>query len=137
MYSLREVHYWISFIENVASRVLSRSRVIVVGSHVDVAREKRQDLERKCREITRVGEEYLGRVVFSEIVTLDCRKLGGEGLTSLLSVLGHACLAVQEDSRANISWYCLILSFLQEKVIAVACTIRELSSHISSSKAYL
>ena len=130
---LREVHYWISFIENEASRVLSRSRVIVVGSHVDVVREKRQNLERKCREITRVGKEYLGRGVFGGIVTLDCCKLGGEGLRFLLSILGSACHDVRENSRADISLYChMPLSFLQKRVKAAACTIREFSSHIYS-----
>ena len=135
---LRETHYWVSFIQNESSMVLHRSRVVIVASHADIAQEKKQNLEKKCREISQVGLERLGEDIFSGIVPLDCRKLGGDGLVNLLLVLSQVCKNVRDNQSADVSWYCHMLhSFLESMTSTVACTIEELSTQISASNAYL
>ena len=135
---LREVHYWLSFIQNESSLVLQRSSVILVASHADVALEEKQNLTRKCREISQIGSERLGEDVFGGVMPLDCRKLGGDGLVHMLSVLSQVCKSVRDNQKSDISWYCHMLhSFLETTTTTVACTINELSSQISSSETYL
>ena len=135
---LREVHYWLSFIQNESSLVLQKSNVILVASHADLAQEQKQNLSRKCREISQIGLERLGEDIFSGVMPLDCRKLGGDGLVDLLTVLGQVCKTVRDNQKSDISWYCHMLhSFLETTTTTVACTIDELSSQISASETYL
>ena len=109
------LYYWINFIENCCARP---SHIIIVGSHIDkLSPQKKADMELFT---TRIAERAIRKQHFQGYIGLDCRRPGGENVTTFTSLLSESCRQVVDRSD-SISFYCHVqYSFLRDlKMVAV------------------
>ena len=112
------LYYWINFIENCCARLTKPSHIIIVGSHIDeLSPQKKADVE---SFITRIAEHAIRKQHFQGYISLDCRRPGGENVTTFTSLLSECCRQVVDRSD-SISFYCHVqYSFLRDlKMVAV------------------
>ena len=108
----KHLQQWLTIVTNEVHKALKQCHIIVVASHVDkmtdtVTKKRRQsELQQIIRERcdTHVSIEYL-----------DCRKLGGSSIDSLLSNLSSACQSIRNTSGRNLSLYCHMMYGLLEE----------------------
>ena len=107
----RHLRQWLMIVTNEVHKALNECHIIVVVSHVDemtdtVTKKRRQfELQQIIRErYDHVSIEYL-----------DCRRLGGSGVSSLFNKLSSACQSIRNTSGRNLSLYChMMYSLLEE-----------------------
>ena len=112
------LYYWINFIENCCARLTKPSHIIIVGSHIDkLSPQQKADME---SFITRIAERAIRKQHFQGYIGLDCRRPGGENVTTFTSLLSESCRQVVDRSD-SISFYCHVqYSFLRDlKMVAV------------------
>ena len=110
--AIKHLQQWLTIVTNEVHKALNQCHIIVVVSHVDkmtdtVTKKRRQsELQQIIRERcdTHVSIEYL-----------DCRKLGGSSIDSLLSNLSSACQSIRNTSGRNLSLYCHMMYGLLEE----------------------
>ena len=108
----KHLQQWLTIVTNEVNKALKQCHIIVVASHVDkmtdtVTKKRRQsELQQIIRERcdTHVSIEYL-----------DCRKLGGSSIDSLISNLSNACQSIRNTSGKNLSLYCHMMYGLLEE----------------------
>ena len=112
------LYYWINFIENCCARLTKPSHIIIVGSHIDkLSPQKTADMG---SFITRIAEHAIRKQHFQGYIGLDCRRPGGENITTFTFLLSESCRQVVDRSD-SISFYCHVqYSFLRDlKMVAV------------------
>ena len=112
------LYYWINFIENCCARLTKPSHIIIVGSHIDkLSPQKKADME---SFITRIAKHAIRKQHFQGYIGLDCRRPGGENVTTFTSLLSESCRQVVDRSD-SISFYCHVqYSFLRDlKMVAI------------------
>ena len=112
------LYYWINFIENCCARLTKPSHIIIVGSHIDkLSPQKKADMK---SFITRIAEHAIRKQRFQGYIGIDCRRPGGENVTTFTSLLSKSCRQVVDRSD-SISFYCHVqYSFLRDlKMVAV------------------
>ena len=112
------LYYWINFIENCCARLTKPSHIIIVGSHIDkLSPQMKANME---SFITRIAEHAIRKQHFQGYIGLDCRRPGGENVTTFTSLLSDSCRQVVDRSD-SISFYCHVqYSFLRDlKMVAV------------------
>ena len=123
-----ELIYWWMFINNHSKRA-TVPHVILVGSHKDIVKERRGDVEKTMKQITDIVRDIPVSFQFdhSKAFPLDCRKLVSRGLTALLTQLKLTCKTLRQT--ADIDLHCHILkTFLTTNFhSSVACEVSEIS----------
>ena len=122
----QQLHYWLNFIDSALSKTISKSCLIVIGSHADLL--SKDQLQSKSAFITNLVQRRVNRQEFMGFVTVDCRKIDAAGTREFISLL-HKSQQVITARAPSLSYYChLLYAFLQE--ISV-CTLQELVSELS------
>uniref|UniRef100_A0A1X7TKI5 Uncharacterized protein n=1 Tax=Amphimedon queenslandica TaxID=400682 RepID=A0A1X7TKI5_AMPQE len=106
---VKQLHQWLTVVRNEAQKALNQCHIIVIVSHVD---EILNPFEKKRRK------EEIQEIIVREkcdSVFLDCRKLGGSGVDSLLKILCIACESIRSTSGRNLSLYCHMMYGLLEE----------------------
>ena len=102
---------WQMFIKNLRSE--NAHRVIVVASHIDCipASESRARYKQLLQCIDSKDS------MFSDLVTLNCRKLDGDKLVSFIKILSNECDLIRNNfTTRKMNLYChLLYPFLQQK----------------------
>ena len=80
---VKELHFYLSFIDHRCGTAASRSKVVIVGSHADVAMQSPEKYEKVCKTMKSVSKERYGDSLFA-VVGLDCRQLSSDGLDQLV-----------------------------------------------------
>ena len=124
----KHLQQWLTIVTNEVHKALNQCHIIVVVSHVDkmtdtVTKKRRQS------EIQQIIKERCDTHVSIEY--LDCRKLGGSSIDSLLSNLSSACQSIRNTSGRNLSLYCHMMYGLLEES---SHNILSLSDIISAAK---
>ena len=114
----KSIYYWINFIENSCAHLVKPSHIIIVGSHIDKL-SPQHNAEMKLF-ITNVAARAIRKQQFQGYVGLDCRRPGGENVTTFTSLLTDSCRQMVDRSD-SISFYCHVqYSFLRDlKLVAV------------------
>ena len=97
--AVKQLHQWLTVVRNEGQKVLDQCHVIVVVSHVD---EINDPVERRVRE------EEIQEIVQKErlnVVFLDCRKLGGNGIGNVFRILSSACESIRSTRRYKSTLY--------------------------------
>ena len=122
----KQLYYWAGFIQNVCSRVLKKSQVIVVGSHADKWRAMNgKDLIKRI-DIKKIieNQEYKG------FVAMDCRNQTKSSFDKFLTYLSESTQTVVDRSD-SISFYCHVLyAFLNTKVYQMAISLDNLAHRV-------
>ena len=125
----KQFYYWVSFIQNVSSRVSKKSQVIVVGSHADV---KEANKVKNLVENTYLSIlKQIKQLEYKGFVAMDCRKQNGTSFDQFITYLSESTQSVVDKSD-NINFYCHVLyAFLKTKLVGqVAITSKDLLQKI-------
>ena len=128
---IRQLQYWNSFVENCCSST-GKPVSVAVFSHADEIVEDK--LERKSSEIMKRLAQSETSTTFSEVITLDCRKLASGGLTKINKMLASYCAIFRPTFQFDFTiqlLYAFISSRLADKI---ACTVSELQSLIQQEQ---
>ena len=108
---LKSLYLWLSIVENVSHNAFFQCQLMVVASHID------QQVVNKVSKTDRLSQVLLERLSNDEdsnlinrgVFSLDCRKLGGNHLSSLISTLSIACHSISKNYTREMSLYCHML----------------------------
>ena len=124
---IRQLQYWNSFVDNCCSSV-GRPPTVAVFSHADKVTEDKPD--RKSSEIVKGLARSEASSSFSEVVTLDCRKLASGGLTKISKIVAGCCAKFRQAFRFDFAVH-LLYAFISSRLAdRIACTVSELQSLI-------
>ena len=122
---IRQLQYWNSFVENCCSSA-GRPPTVAVFSHADEVTEDKP--ERKSSEIVKGLAHSETSSSFSEVVTLDCRKLASGGLTKISKIVAGCCDKFRQTFRFDFAVQ-LLYAFISSRLAdQIACTVSELQS---------
>ena len=130
----KHLQQWLTIVTNEVHKALKQCHIIVVASHVDkmtdtVTKKRRQsELQQIIRERcdTHVSIEYL-----------DCRKLGGSSIDSLLSNLSSSCQSIRNTSGRNLSLYCHMMYGLLEESTQNILSLSDIVSAAQTNENYI
>ena len=130
----KHLQQWLTIVTNEVHKALNQCHIIVVASHVDkmtdtVTKKRRQsELQQIIRERcnAHVSIEYL-----------DCRKLGGSSIGSLLSNLSSACQSIRNTSGRNLSLYCHMMYGLLEESKQNILSLSDIISATQTNENYI
>ena len=128
---IRQLRYWNSFVDNCCSRA-GRLPTVAVFSHADEVTEDKP--ERKSSEIVKGLAHSETSSSFSEVVTLDCRKLASGGLTKIRKIVAGCCDKFRQTFRFDFAVQ-LLYAFISSRLAdRIACTVSELQSLIKQEQ---
>ena len=128
---IHQLQYWNSFVDNCCSSG-SRPLTVVVFSHADEVTENKP--ERKSLEVVRGLSHSGDSSCFSEVVTLDCRKLASGGLTTISKIVAKCCANSKQTFQFDFAIQ-LLHAFISSKLADhIACTVSELQSLIKQEQ---
>ena len=130
----KHLQQWLTIVTNEVHKALNQCHIIVVVSHVDkmtdtvtkkrIQSELQQIIRERCD--THVSIEYL-----------DCRKLGGSSIDSLLSNLSSACQSIRNTSGRNLSLYCHMMYGLLEESTKNILSLSDIVSAAQTNENYI
>ena len=124
---IHQLQYWNSFVDNCCCRA-GRPPTVAVFSHADEVTEDKP--ERKSSEIVKGLAHSEASSSFSEVVTLDCRKLASGGLTKISKIVAGCCAKFRQTFRFDFAVH-LLYAFISSRLAdRIACTVSELQSLI-------
>ena len=127
----RQLQYWNSFIDNCCSSA-GRPLTVVVFSHADEVVEDKP--ERKSSEIVKELAHSEPSSSFSEVVTLDCRKLASGGLTKISKIVAGCCAKFRQTFQFDFAVH-LLYAFISSRLAdQIAYTVSELQSLIKQEQ---
>ena len=121
---IRQLQYWNLFVDNCCSNAGTPVRKVAVFSHADKVTVNKP--EKMSSEISEAQPELLHG--FTEIVTLDCRKLASSGLTKIRKLVARYSATFRQTYQVDFAvqfLYAFVCSKLTERI---ACTVSELQS---------
>ena len=128
---IRQLQYWNSFVDNCCSSV-GRPLTVAVFSHADEVTEDKP--EKKSLEIVNGLERSETSSSFSEVVTLDCRKLASGGLTKISKIVAGCCTKFRKTFQLDFAVH-LLYAFISSRLAdRIACTVSELQSLIKQEQ---
>ena len=128
---IRQLQYWNSFIDNCCNSA-GRPPTVAVFSHADEVTEDKP--ERKSSEIVKGLAHSEASSSFSEVVTLDCRKLASGGLTKISKIVAGCCAKFRQTFRFDFAVQ-LLYAFINSRLAdRIACTVSELQSMIKQEQ---
>ena len=133
----KHLQQWLTIVTNELHELhltLKQYHVIVVASHVD---EMTDTVTRKIRqnELQQIIRERCGTHVFIEY--LDCRKLGGSSIGSLLSNLSSACQSIRNTSGRKLSLYCHMMYGLLKESKENILSLSDIVSAAQTNENYI
>ena len=132
------VHWWM-FINNHSKRATAPPHVILVGSHKDIVKERRGNVQRTMEQIKDIVRDIPVSFQFDchKPFPLDCRNLVSRGLTVLLTQLKWTCQTLRQT--ADIDLHCHILkAFLNTNFFSsIACEVSEIAKRMKSEDVLL
>ena len=124
---LKSFHRWLAIVENVSHNSLYQCQLILAVSHIDQhSRTKVVSIESLKQEFSQCLKDtdiLYGHGVFG----LDCRKLRGNKLSSLISALSTACQSISEANTQETSLYChMLYEYFQRNKQTVVYTLEDI-----------
>ena len=125
----QQLHYWLNFIDSATSKTISKSCLIVVGSHADLL--SKEQLQGKLTLVSSLVQRRVKRQEFIGFATVDCRKIDTAGTREFISLLYKSQQAIAARAP-SMSYYChLLYAFLQSDPEMSVCTLQELVFELS------
>ena len=130
----KHLQQWLTIVTNEVHKALKQCHIIVVASHVDEMTD-RVTKKRRQSELQQIIKERCDTHVSIEY--LDCRKLGGSSIGSLLSNLSSACQSIRNTSGRNLSLYCHMMYGLLEESSQNILSLSDIVSAAQTNENYI
>jgi len=124
---VRQLQYWNSFIANCCTSA-GKPPTVAVFSHADEVTEEKP--EGKSSDAVKELTHSEASSSFSEVVTLDCRKLASGGLTRISRIVAECCSKFKQTVHIDFAVH-LLYAFISSRLAGeIVCTVSELQSLI-------
>ncbi len=112
---ISSLHLWLTIIETASSNAFYQCQLLLVASHVDQPTCNKSIALDQIRQILLERTNDQNVLNAHGVYSLDCRKLGGNHLSNLISALSLACQEIAQTNNAKeMSLYChMLYDFLQ------------------------
>ena len=129
--------YWWSFIENHCKRTSAPPPVILVGSHRDIIKARKENVEERMKVILQCLAGIPTTFDFAGQIAMDCRLLASTKLDNLLLLLNEACKSLRKTSDVDLRCH-VLYAFLTDKFqSSIACKVSELITRIQKEDTLL
>ena len=127
---VRQLQYWSSFLANCCTSARAgKPLTVAVFSHADEVTEEKPEV--KSSDAMK-GLAHSSS--FSEVVSLDCRKLASGGLTKISKILAQCCTKLRQTLQVDLTVH-FLYAFIRSRLAGeIACTISELQSLIKQKQ---
>ena len=126
---MRTLRYWITFTENICSRVKCTPHLMVVGSWADKVEEA---IDQKWLNM-KTCIPSSSRLNLRGFTALDCRKMASSGLDEICDMLGSSCTTLRKFAKLRKAIYPHFLhAYISNRLSSeIACSVRQLCTHIT------
>ena len=128
---VHQLQYWSSFIANCCTSA-GKPLAVAVFSHADEVTEEKPEV--KSSDAVKGLAHSEVSCSFSDIVTLDCRKLASGGLTRISRIVAEYCTTFRKTFQVDLAVH-LLYAFISSRLAGeIACTVSELQSVIKQEQ---
>ena len=128
---VRQLHYWNSFIANCCTSA-GWPLTVAVFSHADEVTEEKPEV--KSSDATKALMHSKASFSFSQVVTLDCRKLASGGLNRISKIVAECCSKFRQTFQVDFAVH-LLYAFISSRLAGeIVCTVSELQSLIKQEQ---
>ena len=107
--------YWISFLANQCTSVTTKPHVIIVGSHSDVVRSRREDPRARGNMEFLQAAHVSSRFHISKFIPMDCRQFNSRDMAKLADAIKGICDAVRKQSESEDYQLYQLFTFLLDR----------------------
>ena len=126
----RNIFYWLSFLENQCTSVSSKPHFVVIGSHADILKSKREDPKRKGSLLTAQTIPQFPSLEFAGFVAMDCQYADSAGMRELHQLLKTSCDSLRSQENINFNAHCFLVYLLDKFREATALTLATIQAQI-------
>ena len=127
----QNIMYWLSFLENQCTSVSSKPHFLVIGSHVDVLKSRREHPNHKASFITSLlTTPQFASLEFTVFVGMDCQYADSAGMRQLHQALKTSCDSLRSQENINFNAHCFLVYLLDKFRVHTAVTIGQILSEL-------
>ena len=123
----QQVLYWLMFLENQCKQPMTKSHLIIVGSHADQSQTAQllsiEEYVQICKSFTLIA-----------FIPLDCRRSESTGMTRLRRSLKMSCDTLRQEEEMEFACHCLLVCLVQKLSTLLAISLKQLSETICKMK---
>ena len=121
----KDLLFWFNFVENVSTKLISSSQVLVLGSHIDELPSEK-DFQPFVNDVANLAVHFQN---YKGFFPIDCHRPGGKGVEMFMEKLRESCEAVV-DRNDKMSYHCHCLNSYLQQLEVVAISLDELCSKL-------
>ena len=130
---IKNIFYWISFLENQCASVTCRPHIILVGSHADAL--KGINPKDKVKSITStINMKCFTNMEYIGFVTMNCQFHESTGMSDLRHLLIKSCQELRISEPITFNAHCFLVYLIEKFISFTAVTIRTVSESIRNQQ---
>jgi signal recognition particle receptor subunit beta len=130
---LKNILYWMSFLENQCASVTCKPHIILVGSHADAL--KRVNPKDKIKMITdSLGTNYFTNMEYVGFVAMNCQYHESAGMKDLRHLLIKSCEQLRIQEPITFNAHCFLVYLIDTFIDLPAVTIKIISEKIENQQ---
>ena len=128
---LKQLKYWLFFLENCCKSESSNMHIIVVGSHADVVKVRQRGALKDLPDVFLSAFDGFSQTLhYTGHILLDCRKKVSPGLKKLNAILVASCDAIRSTSKSDHRCHVLYAFLLNQFPSYIALRVSDISVRI-------
>ena len=132
---IQTILYWISFLENQCILVSCKPHVIIVGSHADTLKSRRENPQKKVAVIMNsLHSEYFINLEFISFVAMDCQYHESAGMSDLRRCLVRSCNELRIEEPIPFNAHCFYVYLIEKFIDLFAVTISAIHERIEGQQ---
>ena len=131
------IQYWLAFLENQGVSVKPKPHLVIVGSHADLMKDKK-DVEGKRHIVEALQQENaFASFHYVGFVALDCQYAKSSSMSQLRQYLADSCEKLRKNSKMSSRNHCFLVYLLDKFRDRPAVQIREVSARVAEERPLL
>ena len=130
---IKNILYWIQFLENQCASVTCRPHIILVGSHADTLKEVNPKDKVKSI-ISALDKECFTNMEYIGFVTMNCQFHESTGMNDLRHLLIRSCQQLRICEPITFNAHCFLVYLIDKFINLTAVTIKTISETIKNQQ---
>ena len=130
---LKNILYWISFLENQCASVTCRPHIILVGSHADILKGVNPNDKVKTI-ISTLDKKYFTNIEYIGFVAMNCQFHESTGMSDLRRLLIRSCQQLRIREPITFNAHCFLVYLIDKFINCTAVKIKTISETIKNQQ---
>ena len=128
----QNIHYWLFFLEDNCSTAHSKPRIIIIGSHADIALDRGDGEWQAASKISTYIQEISQDLALEYVgmYPIDCRYPESPNMSELRSCLKDTCRILRIPNTISFNAHCFYVFLLDKFSMSVAVTVDDVRNEI-------